>query len=175
MAYVAQSHVAIGDTWSAASHNQLLDNIAYLYAAIGSGGLPAGGAAYQGVRVNSAASAKEWAAVMSVLRRQGGNANDWITQGTTAYTPDKAIVQAGALTISMSGNPMTGSGSVTFPVAFAYKPLVFVTSDVMTSGGVFMQFGHTNVSTSGFDVWCSYNANSTYGNRTVSWLAMGTP
>lgn len=173
MAYIAQSHVAIGDTWSAASHNTMIDNIATIYASLSSGGLPAGGTAYQGLRVNSGASAKEWAALFNLHRRQGGSATDWSAQGTTPYTPAHVIAQIGALTISMSGSPMTGSGTVTFPVAFSQPPLVFVTSDVMASGGVFMQYGHTGVTAAGFTVWCSYNANSTYGNRTVSWLALG--
>lgn len=64
---------------------------------------------------------------MRVLReRQGGHATDWNTVGTTDYDVVLAKMQMGAANV-------TTSLVITFPEAFAGKPLVFVRVDEDTA------------------------------------------
>jgi len=61
--------------------------------------------------------------VPALTRRQGGSATEWTTTGTTTYTPTMVRMQCGVATSGASGLV-----TITFPVAFSYRPLFFVTS-----------------------------------------------
>jgi hypothetical protein len=63
-----------------------------------------------------------------VHRRQGGSAANWSTNGTTAYTPAKAGIQAGAAPITLT-SAASGSVIVTFPEAFSGTPLAWASSN----------------------------------------------
>lgn len=65
--------------------------------------------------------------VPQFYRRQGGNATDWITAGTTTQTPTSVRMQAGVLAIANTDGATgkIGSTTLTFPTAFSAKPLVF--------------------------------------------------
>lgn len=62
--------------------------------------------------------------VPQFYRRQGGDTTDWDTAGTTAYTPSAVRMQGGVK--AWTGSASEGTLTVTFPVAFSAKPLVFV-------------------------------------------------
>jgi hypothetical protein len=62
--------------------------------------------------------------VPQFYRRQGGDANNWATYGTTTYTPTTVRQQAGVLRMNWSGAGESSDFTVTFPVAFSYTPVV---------------------------------------------------
>lgn len=65
-------------------------------------------------------------ALSYIYRRQGGSATVWDTGGTNNYTPTAPKIQAGSYTGSKSTSA-SATFTITFPVAFSYAPLVFVT------------------------------------------------
>ena len=101
--------------------------------------------------------------VPQFYRRQGGNATDWHTPGTTNYTPGAIRVQMGALVI-----PGTGVESVTFPVAFSAPPLVYVTN--IYGGGVIVS---AYVTTATYTALRATTYAGTLTGTTASWLAIG--
>lgn len=140
---------------------------------------PAGGSAYQGVRQNAAANAKEWAALLNLLGRQGGSDTIWNNAGTGNRALANALVQVGAVSLTMSGGPPAAAGpvTVTFPVAFSYAPLIFLslqTGGAGFSSGVWTQLEYNNLSATSFDLFLAQNANSSsYNPRVVNWMAIG--
>ncbi len=135
------------------------------------------GAALQHLRMNASATALEWAAVSGgVTNRQGGNATDWNTPGTTNYTPPAVRIQAGSVSASVTGSPAFGWTTITFPVAFAAKPLIFLNAGWFGTGPVsgLLELVSNNILTTAFDLGAGYNSNSAaWGNPTVHWLAIG--
>lgn len=63
--------------------------------------------------------------VPQFYRRQGGNATNWVTPGTTTYTPTTVRMQAGSIEISLSA-ANESSELITFPTAFSQTPIVIV-------------------------------------------------
>lgn len=92
------------------------------------------GSAKQILTMNSSATAPEWGSLIG--NRQGGSSTDWNSGGTTNYTPSNPKIQVGvtpSITLSfLSGTLYGGGTTITFPVAFTNKPIVFAT---MTSSG----------------------------------------
>lgn len=80
------------------------------------------GSAYQFYQATGA-SVPSYGAL--IKNRQGGSSTNWSTAGTTNYTETATQVQAGAISLSISGG--VGSQSVTFPVAFTETPKVQIT------------------------------------------------
>lgn len=62
--------------------------------------------------------------VPQFYRRQGGDANNWNTHGTTTYTPGAVRMQAGAVSVSNVSANSFATVTVTFPVAFSQVPMV---------------------------------------------------
>jgi hypothetical protein len=110
-----------------------------------------------------------------LVGRRGGSATDWATTGTTNYTPATAKIQVGAVNAVVggpSGGFYSGSTSVTFPVAFAHKPVVIVTP--MNNAGL----GHyslsvSGISTTGFAVSAISTNNPSGSSFPTSWIAIG--
>lgn len=110
--------------------------------------------------------------VPQFYRRQGGNSTDWTIAGTTTYTPTTVRMQAGHASLTTN---TSGYASVTFPVSFSNKPLVFVQAWQGT------QICHvTSVTTSDFTVlvWdhmpiSPYHAARISNGVELSWLAIG--
>lgn len=103
--------------------------------------------------------------------RRGGSATNWATGGTNVYTPDGVRLQAGSLAISLSAAAF-GSGSVTFPTAFAYTPLVMLTiMDNVDTGEVAVS--SSGMLTTGFDFAWRTVDGSTRTALTLHWLAIG--
>lgn len=61
--------------------------------------------------------------VPALTRRQGGDASNWSTNGTTTYTPTAVRKQVGV--VATGGG---GTVTVTFPVAFSQPPVVVATA-----------------------------------------------
>jgi hypothetical protein len=87
--------------------------------------------------------------VPQFYRRQGGDASDWATSGTTDYTPGAVRMQGGSRVVVGPG-ASSGTVTVTFPVAFSNVPMAF-----LTDGG------------NGLVVW-SINAGSS-SQLTLNW------
>lgn len=109
--------------------------------------------------------------VPQFYRRQGGSATDWNSGGTTTQTPAAVRMQAGTLRVaSFSGGGL--AGSITFPVAFSAKPIVFCcSSDPTNAAGVIV--GANNITTTGFSI-PMYVASGSTANVDIYWLAIGT-
>jgi len=121
--------------------------------------------------LKSTGSAPMWdtvAQLISDLRRKGGSATDWYAQGTTNYTPSSAVIQMGTARIAVSGG--NGSVSITFPAAFAYKPVVFISKPY--DGANWNDFGFSAITTTGFSIYLQEGGTDTL-NVDVTWLAIG--
>jgi hypothetical protein len=101
------------------------------------------------------------AMVPGFLGRQGGSATDWTTAGTTHYETGISIrIQCGSIQSVGESN-----ASVTFPVAFSQKPLVFITpGESMSTWDLFLD----NISASGFTI-----VDTSPVAPAVFWLAIG--
>ncbi len=101
-----------------------------------------------------------------VYRRQGGNALNWQTGGTTSYTPTTPFIQGGSVNVSVN---TTGSGTISYPVAFAQRPLIAA----VINGSSVYSISVNNDSVSGFT--CSIRDVVTTGAHTVqvNWFAIG--
>ena len=119
-----------------------------------------------GTFFRSTGSAPEWGSL--VYRRQGSSATDWRAYGTTNYTPAKSIVQAGNVAVSMSSG--NGSASITFPVAFTNKPLIFISCE---SNPQKYSYGYRDLVTTGFGVAALQLDGAETLTIQFSWLAIG--
>ena len=59
------------------------------------------------------------------VRRQGGDSNSWITEGTTNYSETGVIIQCGSRNIAAANTLY----QVTFPTAFSQAPIVVASAD----------------------------------------------
>lgn len=123
----------------------------------------AAGTQYQVLRMG--ASYPEWAA--QIFRRQGGDASNWQSAGTTTYTPTVSKRQKGVKSVSI--NP-SGTVSVTYPVAFTNRPIILVTINA-GSGNITCRI--TNDSVSGFDAVLYDTSTSGSISVSVNWEAEG--
>lgn len=98
-----------------------------------------------------------------VTNRQGGSATHWDAYGTNNYVPTTARIQCGAVAIPADPAGVT----ITFPVAFSYKPIVMTTS--MYEGRM---VSCTVLSTTQVQITSEDAAGSHLGNI-VFWLAIG--
>ena len=99
-----------------------------------------------------------------LIFRQGGHASDWSTVGTTTYFPKTMKMQAGS---SQTSNGATVT--VTFPVAFANIPLVFVTPLMETAEPHYVQ---TTPAAANFTIDI-FNEADARKIMQFSWLAIG--
>lgn len=104
-------------------------------------------------------------------RRQGGNEYDWSAVGTTTYTPGAVRMQAGSIQISLASDKTSATVSVTFPVAFADKPLVIVSINSYVNS--FVVVYAINVSQSEFTIVLNRSSSGSAADFKVNWLAMG--
>jgi hypothetical protein len=100
-----------------------------------------------------------------LTHRQGGSATEWETSGSNNYTLGRVRIQAGVATTSAGGTV-----TVTFPVPFAYKPIVIAT--VQSTGDQIVTYWQTSATSV---VLHTYTANSGAAvSAVVSWIAIGT-
>ncbi len=122
------------------------------------------GTQYQFLMSNGAAD-PAFAALL--FRRQGGDANNWASPGTTTYTPTATKRQKGVKAVTI--NP-SGTLTVTYPVAFTNRPHVMVS---INCGGGSITTRVTNDSVSGFDVELYDVSSSGSLSVDVYWSAEG--
>lgn len=103
------------------------------------------------------------AGASKVTNRQGEAAGNWGTPGHTDYAPASVKIQCGSHTASI------GTASVTFPVAFSYTPVVFLTP--LGIGGNIAQLG--TITASAFDYEVFHHDGTQLGDITIYWLAIG--
>jgi hypothetical protein len=94
--------------------------------------------------------------------RQGGSATDWSIAGTTNYIMPPVRIQAGVV------NVVSGSATVTFPVAFSQPPNV-IPAPKTTNARMASVSG---VSASGFTINL-YADDGSAASDNVNWLAIG--
>jgi len=108
--------------------------------------------------------------VPQFYRRQGGSASSWITPGASDYTPGAVRMQGGARQVSVASGQLSGSVTITFPVAFSAAPLIIVSCSHTNSCQVMP--GFSDVSASGFK--CRLVATDINGPVVeFNWLAIG--
>lgn len=98
-----------------------------------------------------------------IRKRQGGNATNWQTAGTTSYDPSTTLTfaQVGSKAVAAQ------TTSVTFPTAFTNTPAVFCTPQ--GSGGVMVSWYVSALSNTGFN----FVTNSGADLPNFLWLAIG--
>jgi hypothetical protein len=111
---------------------------------------------------NSVDDTKVGDRVPQFYRRQGGSASSWASAGTTTYTPGAVRMQAGIVTI-------TGTGTITYPVAFSQPPIVILSSSQAFILGNSIP-GATNVQAF---VWEADGTTPATAPTTIAWLAIG--
>jgi uncharacterized protein YjbI with pentapeptide repeats len=114
--------------------------------------------------------AKIGARVVALRRRQGGDSQNWTSQGTTTYTPGYPKIQVGTLRVNFSAS-FQASGSVSFPQAFATGsvPLVLVGN----LSGAYMT-GSTSISNSGCSIFAQTGNGGNITTATdLFWVAIG--
>lgn len=106
--------------------------------------------------------------VPQFYRRQGGNATDWNTSGTTPYAPSGGIrMQAGAIDVVFSA-ASSAVVSVTFPQSYSAKPLAFINS----VGSMLTAI--TTPTTTGFSIQLANPSGASIsGTYPVYWLSIG--
>lgn len=107
--------------------------------------------------------------VPQFYRRQGGSATIWETPGTTNYTPGPVRMQGGAIQLSFSAAP-AALVIVTFPQAFAYEPLIYLSHDLDTKE---FDVSWSNITTSQVQVNVDVTDGTNFtGTVIVHWLAI---
>jgi hypothetical protein len=99
-----------------------------------------------------------------VSHRRGGNAADWSVSGTNIYTPGVTRTQVGVATTATE----FGIVSVTFPVAFSAKPIVYVSSLAENN-----MAAATNITTDGCIIQSGNPWIDSHPSVAVAWIAIG--
>lgn len=109
--------------------------------------------------------------VAQFYRRQGGNASDWSTTGTTTYTPGAVRKQAGSIGVSLAAAP-AGVANITFPTAFSNVPLITGLAHALYTREVDVSF--SNVTANGFTINVDIiDGTSVTTTIEVNWEATG--
>lgn len=110
--------------------------------------------------------------VAQFYRRQGGNASDWSSQGSNNYTPGAVRMQSGIINGTINPGSTSGSITVTFPVAFSDKPLVYLT--IIFSTDTFMYAARAiNIAADQFVIVIHREMSTGTTTFPVCWLAIG--
>ena len=111
--------------------------------------------------------------VPQLYRRQGGDASNWQTPGTTSYTPGLVRIQTGMVSASIAaGTGVALLANVTFPVAFSAPPIVIVTVMDTNPDLVKAQVQCHGTGASQFQIYA--NQNGAFSETViVSWVAIG--
>lgn len=121
---------------------------------------------------NSVNDTKVGERVPQFYRRQGGDSANWLTPGTTSYTPAAVRMQAGSkITSSIGSGSMLGL-PIVFPVAFSNTPLLFLSIRSTTGLDCAVVISGGSETSSGFTADVHNNGGSS-GTFVVEWLAIG--
>lgn len=100
-------------------------------------------------------------AFMLLHQRQGGDPNNWATPGTTNYPAKSGRVYVGAA--QWTGSAALGNVAVTFPITFAYTPIVIA---------VVGQHGESNIGDVGVQVSAVSASGCTIAWKTISGVSL---
>jgi len=110
---------------------------------------------------------------LSVSNRQGASATDWADGGTSNYAvTGNMTIQTGVGLFTSA----TQTISVTFPVAFAYTPVVLVSFGgyLLTTGSISgLPYGQVSGKPTATTFNMSISLSSLSGNYCVPWIAIG--
>lgn len=107
-------------------------------------------------------------------RRQGADPGDWQDPGTTNYIPGEMRMQAGAAEAQMEAAANVDNVTITFPVAFADKPIVYATLDSPVGDFVVPFTVATNsTSTTQVTFICRRTGAGDEVTFAIHWLAIG--
>ncbi|MDD5708676.1 MAG: hypothetical protein PHR35_22400 [Kiritimatiellae bacterium] len=119
----------------------------------------AGGIATGNIANDAVDDTKVGNRVPQFYRRQGGNATNWYSPGSTNYVPGPVRIQAGRA--DLIDEPLT----ITFPVPFSGTPIVFITQTNFSGETVYISALSASAMT--------LTLTSAPGLVTLSWLAIG--
>ena len=115
---------------------------------------------------------------LRMITRQGGNANDWSTSGSSNYSTGSSIKsEVGVSTITWPGTVTDTTGTVTFSSPFSYKPIVF--AQIQNAGDYHvMSIQVPTISASGFSLRVNtpakaHDAPLSNAKTDVNWVAFG--
>lgn len=108
--------------------------------------------------------------IIKLTRRQGGSSTVWGTSGSTNYTPTAILQQLGAITTSIVDSGNYENKVITFPVAFAYGPIGFLTK--VGSNADDWDLAITAIDTTTMTVRC-WNNSAGIDSLKFHWLAIG--
>jgi hypothetical protein len=106
-------------------------------------------------------------------RRQGGHATNWSTPGTNNYTPTAVRMQSGVTVVTIDDGQLTGTISVTFPIAFSALPNVFVTWGTFVVPANVYALQLNSVGNDAVSIWAKRTGISGQVQLDVHWLAIG--
>lgn len=109
--------------------------------------------------------------MMPLLARQGGSATDAGAIGTNNYDTrgQKTFMQMGIF-----NKPTAGEDSVTFPIPFRYRPLIFVWVASANGANCWVRFKIASSSNTGIGGIQAFNtAGANVSNEYIGWLAIG--
>jgi len=188
MAYNTVPTLVTGDPWSAANANiYWRDNFeAGVPAIINAAGdivygtaanaatILAIGTAKQALKVNSAGTLPTWDEDGDISSRQGGSSTDYTTQGTTTYTLTTVQKkQMGSFRVTVATGHANDYATLTFPVAFTQKPLVWVTVIEDSTTNHFHCWVTTITTTTALINMSESVAADSDHNYDIAWLAIG--
>ena len=107
-----------------------------------------------------------------LIKRQGGDATDWSTSGTTEYIPTNDIrMQMGVIRWTGAA-AASGNVAVTFPEAFDDVPICFANVKVVTSSGEACAVS-TQQTASTLTIYWRKGDGSTFTTLDFNWIAIG--
>lgn len=106
---------------------------------------------------NSVDNTKIGNRVPVLANRQGGSSTNWSTPGTSNFVPVTVKIQVGVIFVGATGN-----ATITFPVAFAYTPVIVVAVEDAVTAYI------GNILASSFTIYL-FSAT----NKNVHWIAIG--
>jgi len=113
--------------------------------------------------------------VPQFYRRQGGHADDWDVAGAVNRTPAMVRMQGGVISLGDIAPGATAGVNVTFPVAFSFTPICFVTPRSDHISAAFLSTAIQNVAANLFRVEVlNDHAANTVTSVSAHWLAIGT-
>jgi hypothetical protein len=131
---------------------------------------------------NTSAGVPSWeplSNILNITNRQGGSATDWSDYGTTNYNlSSPPIIQIGSVGLTINSGAQGAYATITFPVAFGGKPLVF--PSLMTQAnmldGTFQLFFHSksDISTTIAKPYLQFTQTQlSTRTHTINWIAIG--
>lgn len=127
------------------------------------------GAAIDGSKLADDSITAAKLATGQVYRRQGGDASDWSVAGTTTYDVSATDVKIQAGSVVATSADFT----ITFPVAYTNKPLVFLSTNSASSVNAFPRYKISTITNTTVAVTLITDAGAVSTTESVAWLAMG--